>query len=61
MDPQIAESIMGHWYKERTVNERYVRISDEELIQAIDAITFDHGPTEILVPGHETEGICEKG
>jgi hypothetical protein len=29
------------------VLERYGRISDAELIQAIDAMSFDHGETEI--------------
>lgn len=49
MDYQIAESIMGHWFKGKNVNDRYGRISDQELIQAIDQMTFDHGETEILV------------
>jgi integrase len=49
MDPEIREAIMGHWYRGRNVNERYGRIGDEELIKAIDQMTFDHGKTEILV------------
>ncbi len=49
MDSQIAEAILGHQDRARTVNERYGRISDAELVQAIDALTFDHGETEILV------------
>ena len=51
MDPQIAESIMGHWFKGKSVNDRYGRISDKELVNAIDSMTFEHGPTEILVAG----------
>jgi integrase len=51
MDPEIRESIMGHWYRGKTVTERYGRISDEELIRAIDSMTFDHGETEILLSG----------
>jgi integrase len=47
MDPQIAESIMGHWFKGKSVNDRYGFISDEELLQAIDSMTFDHGKTAI--------------
>lgn len=47
MDPEIRESIMGHWYRGKNVSERYGRISDAELIQAIDLMSFDHGPTEI--------------
>jgi hypothetical protein len=49
MDYQIAESIMGHWFKGKSVNDRYGRISDQELIQAIDSMTFDHGESEIFV------------
>ena len=49
MDPVIAESIMGHWRRERSVNERYGRLSDQVLLKAVDAMTFDHGETEILV------------
>jgi integrase len=49
MDPVIAESILGHWHRERSVNERYGRLSDEELVRAVDSMTFDHGPTEIVV------------
>jgi integrase len=49
MDPEIRESILGHWFREKSVTERYGRISDAELIRAIDLMTFDHGETEILV------------
>jgi integrase len=49
MDPEIRESILGHWYRGRSVNERYGRIGDAELLRAIDAMTFDHGETEIIV------------
>lgn len=49
MDPEIREAILGHASRERSVRERYGRISDEELLQAIDSTTFDHGETEILV------------
>ncbi len=47
--PEIQESIMGHWFRGRNISERYGRISDEELVKAIDLITFDHGQTEIFV------------
>ncbi len=40
---------MGHWYKAKSINERYGVISDEELIKAIDLTTFDHGETVIIV------------
>jgi hypothetical protein len=55
MDPEIRESIMGHWYRGRSVTERYGRISDEELLYAIDAMTFDHGDTEILLSDGKKE------
>jgi integrase len=47
MDPEIREAILGHWMKEKSVTERYGRISDQELLKAIDDMTFDHGQTEI--------------
>jgi integrase len=50
MDYQIAESIMGHWFKGKSVNDRYGHIDDHELIQAIDSMSFDHGETVILAP-----------
>jgi hypothetical protein len=49
MAPQIAESIMGHWFKGKSVNDRYGFISDEELRQAIDILTFNHGTTAVLI------------
>ncbi|MGO9120497.1 MAG: tyrosine-type recombinase/integrase [Desulfomonilaceae bacterium] len=55
MDPEIRESIMGHWLKEKSVSERYGRISNEELLQSIDSMTFDHGNTEILVGSQSAE------
>ncbi len=51
VDPAIAEAILGHWSREKPVHERYGMISDEELVEAIDSMTFDHGPTEIHVAG----------
>jgi integrase len=52
LDYQVAEAIMGHQAKVRSVADRYGVISDEELLEAIDQMTFDHGETEILVAGH---------
>jgi integrase len=49
MDPEIRESIMGHWFKEKSITERYGRIGDQELLGAIDQMTFDHGPSEIFL------------
>jgi len=47
LSDSIAESILGHWFKQKTVNERYGRISNDELVAFIDGMTFDHGETEI--------------
>jgi len=49
MDADYAEAIMGHSDRARSVRERYGRISDKELIDAIKLMTFDNGDTEILV------------
>jgi hypothetical protein len=32
---------MGHWFKGKSVNDRYGRIGDQELLDAIDKMTFD--------------------
>jgi integrase len=47
MDPEIREAIMGHGDRTRSVRERYGQISDQELLKAINKLTFDHGKTEI--------------
>lgn len=49
MDQEIRERILGHWNRAKNVNERYGRISDADLVRAIDGMTFDHGETEILI------------
>ncbi len=55
MDQEIRESVMGHWFKEKSVSERYGRISVAELVRSIDLMTFDHGQTEILVSTQKKE------
>jgi integrase len=50
MDPEIREAILGHKDRALSVVERYGRINEAELIQAIDLMTFDHGETEIWGP-----------
>jgi len=55
MDSDIAETIMGHSERVKSVKSRYLRISDEQLISAIDGITFDHGETEILLSNDKKE------
>ena len=45
----VEMNIMGHSSRMKSVHERYGRISDQELVDAIDQMTFDNGETEILV------------
>jgi len=52
MHPEIEKAIMGHASRVRNVHEGYGLISDDELIRVIDAMTSDHGDTEILVTGN---------
>jgi integrase len=49
MNPEISERIMGHIDKGLSISERYGAISNEELVRAIDGMTFNHGETEIWV------------
>ena len=51
VNSEIAESILGHWFRGKPINELYGYISDEELLAAVDKMTFDHGATQILVAG----------
>ncbi len=55
MHPEIEKSIMGHASRARGVHEGYGVISDQELICAIDSVTFDHGKTEIFRYGEFKE------
>ena len=48
VDGQIAEAILGHSDRTLSVTDRYGHISDEELVAAIDRMSFDHGSTIIL-------------
>jgi hypothetical protein len=48
---------MGRWFKGKTANARYGRISDQALLDAIDKMTFDHGGTEIIVPEPKRRAI----
>lgn len=47
---RISETIMGHWYAEKSVSRRYGWVSDGELVQAIDMLRVDNGPTHISDP-----------
>jgi len=53
MHPEIEMAIMGHSQRKRSVHERYGFIGDQELLGAIDKMTFDHGETQILVASSE--------
>lgn len=46
MDFEIREAIMGH---SRGIAGRYGRISDEDLVRAVDRMRFDNGKTEIWI------------
>ncbi len=63
MDEEIREAIMGHWYKAKSINERYGVISDQELIKATDLLTFDHGETVIIVRSRKkkSQGVPPSG
>ena len=61
MHPEIERAIMGHSQRGKSVHEGYGFISDEELVRAIDGMTFDHGETQILVAGRKgksRQGAC---
>ncbi|MGO9567129.1 MAG: tyrosine-type recombinase/integrase [Desulfomonilaceae bacterium] len=51
VDFEIREAILGHCNRSKSVAERYGRISDEDLVRAVNKIRFDNGKTEILVRG----------
>ena len=38
---------MGHWFRGKGIAERYGKISDRELRDAIDGIKFENGDAEI--------------
>ncbi len=46
MDPTVRNLIVGH-STERSVEDRYIRVSDEELLRAIDEMSFNNGCTEL--------------
>lgn len=48
MDPSTRNLIVGH-SSQRSVEDRYIRVSDEELLRAVDAMRFDNGWTELDV------------
>lgn len=48
VEDELRKAIMGHGTRTREVTERYGRILDAELVQAIDKMKYDFGPTVIL-------------
>ncbi len=56
--PSIADAIVGHGDRKKTVRSLYLSISDADLLNAIDRMTFDKGDTEIFVKnsGSKSEG-----
>jgi len=46
MDPSVRNLIVGH-SGERSVQDRYIRVSDQVLLDAVNSMTFDHGWTEL--------------
>ena len=48
IDHEIRQAILGHADRKLPVTERYGRISDAELVEAIDKLVIDNGETEIL-------------
>lgn len=49
MSEIIREAIVGHSLRKKTVEARYITVSDKDLLDAIDGMTFDHGKTEIHI------------
>ena len=61
IDPAVRNAIVGH-ASVRPVEDRYIRVSDEVLLQAVDSMTFDHGCTELdFVEEARMEAPPEKG
>jgi integrase len=57
IDAEIRERILGHSSKELGVRDRYGVVSNQELVEEIDKLSFDHGQTEIWV---EKKSACTK-
>ncbi|MGO9566016.1 MAG: tyrosine-type recombinase/integrase [Desulfomonilaceae bacterium] len=61
IDPTVRNAIVGHT-SSRPVEDRYIHLSDEELLRAVDSMTFDHGRTQLdFVDEDSTEAPPEKG
>jgi len=57
----VRNAIVGHT-SARPVEDRYIHLSDEELLRAVDSMTFDHGRTQLdFVDEGLNEAPREKG
>jgi len=61
MNPDYISMILGHAGRAKTVSEGYGPLSDEELIQAIDQICFDNGPSDPPVPRKKNPVVAATG
>ena len=46
-------AIVGHSLKKKDIPARYLSLEDEDLVKAIDGMTFDHGVTKIWIARKE--------
>lgn len=46
---EIVQAIVGHWNRAKKVSERYGRVSNQELVEAIDRVGWNFGESEIFV------------
>ena len=46
---EIVQVIVGHWNRAKKVSERYGRVSNQELVEAIDRVGWNFGESEIFV------------
>ena len=47
--PAVADAILGHGDKRKSLQNLYLTLSDDDLIRVIDMMKFDIGETEIRV------------
>lgn len=45
----VREAIVGHSLKRKTIEVRYITVSDKDLLDTIDRMTIDHGKTDIHI------------
>ncbi len=57
----LANAIVGHG-PARPIEDRYIRVSDEDLLKAVDSMSFDYGVEELdFVEESHEKGGNEKG